>query len=87
MHRVCMDVMTRPNNSRPCGSPFGQAVRDARGALTQAEVAAALQLAPSTIYRIERGGQPSLSAEVALRRWAKRRGFALPTIDRTKAAA
>jgi transcriptional regulator with XRE-family HTH domain len=57
---------------------FARAVRAARGAGTsQAKLAARLGVAPSTIYRVERGERPSPEVEVKLRRWCRE----LPLVD------
>lgn len=63
--------------------PFGKAVKEARGKrVSQARLAALIGVAPSTIYRIERGERPSPKVEDALRKWCH---VDLPVIDREAA--
>ncbi len=65
--------------------PFGDAIREARGKrLSQAKLAALLGVAPSTIYRIERGERPSPRVEDALRKWSH---IDLPAVERAGKAA
>lgn len=74
MHMQCMRI----------DSGFGAAVKAARGkGVSQAKLAALINVAPSTIYRIERGEAPSERVEKALRRWCP----TLPEIARNREAA
>lgn len=63
---------------------FGLAVREARGAgISQQKLATLINVASSTIYRIERGETPSPRVERALRKWCA----TLPPLERSANAA
>lgn len=62
---------------------FARAVRAARGSYSQAQLATLLGVAPSTIYRIERGLAPSQDIEARLRKWAR----GLPELPAREVAA
>lgn len=72
-----------PMQEREPRTAFGRAVRDARKSakLSQLALANRVQVAPSTIYRIEYGHPPAPSVETRLRRWARTKDVALPEVD------
>lgn len=60
----------RPGGGAPPTTRLGAAMRDARGATTQAAAAVASGIPQPTLARIERGThEPSLDTAVALARW------------------